>query len=138
MYQRMMNRPSKTDPDPLRLKKERAISAAFFQYLASTGPFKSWKERQDNYEEFMVSFELHFILFHSHHNTQPKDPIAVWNALQCHDETYELAQFAKMILTVVVNQAGCERVFSDLKIKQTQRRNRLGLAKLEKMTKVSS
>jgi hypothetical protein len=102
MYRRMMNHPSNTDPDPLRLKKECAISAAFFQYLASTGPFKSWKEQQDTYEEFMVSFELQFSVFHSHHNLQPKDPIAVWNALQCHDKTYELAQFMKMILTVVV------------------------------------
>jgi hypothetical protein len=134
----MMDRPSNTDPEPLRLKKEHAISAAFFQYLTSTGPFKSWKEQQDTYEEFMVSFALQFCLFNSHHNPQPKDPIAVWNALQCHDETYELAQFAKMILTIMVNQAGCERVFLDLKIKQTQHHNQLGLAKLEKMTKVSS
>jgi hypothetical protein len=37
-----------------------------------------------------------------------------------------------------VNQAGCERVFSDLKVKQTQRRNRLKLEKLGKMTKVLS
>jgi hypothetical protein len=48
----------------------------------------------------------------------------------------ELASFAILLLTVVVNQAGCERLFSDLKVKQTQRRNRLGLKKLEKMTKV--
>jgi hypothetical protein len=53
-------------------------------------------------------------------------------------ETRELAAFAILLLKVVVNQAGCERVFSDLKVKQTDRRNRLGLAKLEKMTKVSS
>lgn len=48
----------------------------------------------------------------------------------------ELASFAILLLTVVVNQAGCECLFSDLKVKQTQRRNRLGLKKLEKMTKV--
>ena len=71
----------------------------------------------------MVSFELQFSVFHSHHNLQPKDPITVWHALQRHDKTYELAHFAKMILTVVVNQAGCEWAFSDLKIKQTQHHN---------------
>ena len=49
---------------------------------------------------------------------------------------HELAEFAILILKIIVNQAGCERVFSDLKVKQTQRRNRLKLAKLEKMTKV--
>lgn len=61
----------------------------------------------------------------------------VWSALECHDDVAELARFAKMILKFVVNQAGCERLFSDLRVKQTQRRNRLGLPKLEKMTKVS-
>ncbi|KAF8954336.1 hypothetical protein BDZ97DRAFT_1865985 [Flammula alnicola] len=37
-----------------------------------------------------------------------------------------------------VNQAGLERSFSDLKIKQTRLRNRLGLPKLEKMAKVGA
>jgi hypothetical protein len=59
----------------------------------------------------MVSFELQFCLFHSHCNLQPKDPIAVWNALQYHNKTYGLAQFVKMILTIMVNPAGCEQVF---------------------------
>ena len=40
-------------------------------------------------------------------------------------------------MKVVVHQAGCERLFSDLKIKQAQRRTRLKTEKLEKMTKVS-
>jgi hypothetical protein len=48
----------------------------------------------------------------------------------------ELVDFAILLLKIVVNQAGCERVFSDIKVKQTQRRNRLKLAKLDKMTKV--
>jgi hypothetical protein len=42
-----------------------------------------------------------------------------------------------MIFSIVVNQAGCERTFSDLKVKQTDRHSRLGLEKLEKMMKVS-
>jgi hypothetical protein len=48
----------------------------------------------------------------------------------------ELARFGVILLKIVVNQAGCERVFSNLKIKQTQYHNCLGLDKLEKMTKV--
>jgi hypothetical protein len=52
-------------------------------------------------------------------------------------EVAELAKFAVILLKIVVNQAGCERVFSDMKIKQTQRRNRLGIPKLSKMTKAS-
>jgi chromosome condensin MukBEF MukE localization factor len=61
----------------------------------------------------------------------------VWSAFESQPELAELASFAKLLLKVVVNQAGCERVFSDLKVKQTQRCNRLGLNKLAKMTKVS-
>jgi hypothetical protein len=64
------------------------------------------------------------------------DPAGVWRAFETADETRELAKFAILLLKIVVNQAGCERTFSDLKVKQTDRRNRLGLEKLEKMTKV--
>ena len=45
-------------------------------------------------------------------------------------------KFAVILLKVVVNQASCEHVFSNLQIKQTQCCNHLGLDKLEKMTKV--
>lgn len=47
-----------------------------------------------------------------------------------------LASFALTILRVVVNQAGCERVFSDVKNTESPRRSRTGLARLEKVTKV--
>ena len=49
----------------------------------------------------------------------------------------ELSKFVKIIFSIVVNQAGCEWTFSDLKVKQTDRRSQLGLEKLDKMTKVS-
>ena len=49
---------------------------------------------------------------------------------------HKLCRFAKIVLQIIANQAGCERVFLDLKVKQTQRRNQLGLVKLERMTKV--
>ena len=68
---------------------------------------------------------------------QERDPIRAWAAFGSIAGIAELAKFAVILLKIVVNQAGCERVFSDLKIKQTQHRNRLGLDKLEKMTKVS-
>ena len=63
------------------------------------------------------------------------DPIVVWRAFVS-AMTRELAEFAIHILQIVVNQAGCECLFSDLKIKQTDQQNGLGLPKLEKMTKV--
>jgi hypothetical protein len=49
---------------------------------------------------------------------------------------HELADFASLLLSMSVNQAGLEQSFSDLKIKKTHLRNRLQLPKLEKMAKV--
>ncbi|KAJ7300362.1 hypothetical protein DFH08DRAFT_828525 [Mycena albidolilacea] len=66
-----------------------------------------------------------------------RDPIAVWVAFRT-PAVAELTDFAITLLKIVVNQAGCERVFSDLKVKQTQRRNRLKLEKLGKMTKIGA
>jgi hypothetical protein len=66
-----------------------------------------------------------------------KDPNDVWSAFESDSEVAELSKFAKMIFSIVVNQAGCKQTFSDLKVKQTDRRSRLGLEKLDKMTKVS-
>jgi hypothetical protein len=61
----------------------------------------------------------------------------VWEQLKHDQEVAELADFAILLLGIIVNQAGNERDFSDLKIKKTQQRNRLGLPKLQKMSKVS-
>ena len=52
-------------------------------------------------------------------------------------EVAELSDFAMLLLGLVVNQAGNERTFSDLKIKKSRLRNCLGLPKLQKMSKVS-
>ena len=46
----------------------------------------------------------------------------VWTAFEESSDLRELASFAILLLTVVVNQAGCKRHLCDLKIKQTQRR----------------
>jgi len=50
--------------------------------------------------------------------------------------TYKLANFAPLLLSMSVNQAGLERSFSDLKIKKTWLQNHLKLPRLEKMAKV--
>ncbi|KAJ7253812.1 ribonuclease H-like domain-containing protein [Mycena rebaudengoi] len=119
MYKRLNKRPHNTDTAQQRRTKELQLSAAFLKYLSHTGVFSGWKENEEVFEQQMVN------------------PIAVWVALRT-PEIEELADFAILLLQIVVNQAGCERVFSDLKIKQTQRRNRLKLEKLEKMTKIGS
>lgn len=68
---------------------------------------------------------------------QSTNPIVVWTAFQSIPEVAELAGFAITLLKVVANQGGIERTFSDLKVKQTQHRARLGLVKLAKMHSVS-
>jgi hypothetical protein len=60
----------------------------------------------------------------------------VWKQLLTSPEVAELADLAILLLGLVVNQAGNERDFSDLKIKKTRLRNRLGIPKLQKMSKV--
>ncbi|KAJ7724310.1 ribonuclease H-like domain-containing protein [Mycena maculata] len=120
MYQHMKSRPDNKDTDTQRKAKEERLSAAFLKYLSGTGTFAAWKGSEDLFEKRMG-----------------RDPIAVWVALST-PEIAELANFAIMILKIVVNQAGCEQVFSDLKVKQTQRRNRLKLEKLDKMTKIGA
>ncbi|KAM6492484.1 hypothetical protein JOM56_012208 [Amanita muscaria] len=62
----------------------------------------------------------------------------MWKAFLTTPATYELADFATLLLSISVNQAGLERNFSDLKIKKTRLRNRLKLPKLEKMAKVGA
>ena len=60
----------------------------------------------------------------------------MWQVYLMIPSTYELADFATLLLSMSVNQAGLERSFSDLKIKKTRLRNRLKLPRLEKMAKV--
>ncbi|KAI9507047.1 hypothetical protein F5148DRAFT_1285703 [Russula earlei] len=70
------------------------------QYLTGTGQFGDWRGQHVGFEDIMG-----------------KDPLAVWRAFESSNDTQELASFAIILLTIVVNQAGC-------------------LKKLEKMTKV--
>jgi hypothetical protein len=48
----------------------------------------------------------------------------------------ELANFSLMLLYLVVNQAGLERSFSDFSNKKNKKRNRLGLTKMVRQSKV--
>jgi hypothetical protein len=61
----------------------------------------------------------------------------VWKQLKSVQEISELAEFAILLLGIIVNQAGNERDFSDCGVKKTKLRNRLGIPKLQKMSKVS-
>ncbi|KAJ6569912.1 hypothetical protein B0H10DRAFT_1964927 [Mycena sp. CBHHK59/15] len=116
VYRRVRSRPDNKDTPAERDVKEKAVSKAFMQYLAGTGDFvdiNDWEEMVGN-----------------------TDPIQVWEALVDSGHLAELARFAVEILTIVANQAGCEHTFSRTKIEQSDRRNRLGLAKIDKRAKV--
>ena len=71
------------------------------------------------------------------HNQQCDNPLVMWQAFLMTPFTFELADFAILLLSMSMNQAGLEQNFSDLKIKKTRLRNCLKLPKLEKMAKVS-
>ena len=133
----MMDHPSNTDSPEIRATKERELSAAFMQSLFYWFSIRSLERgprgiRDVNGKPIRISYRAIPNI-----QNQERDPIRAWAAFGSIAGIAELAKFAVILLKIVVNQAGCERVFSDLKIKQTQRRNRLGLDKLEKMTKVS-
>lgn len=138
MYRQMKSRPDNNDTLDVRTSKDQAVSTAFIQYLASTGPFMGWKEEQAEFEILMVSCHVRIFIAIPDVSKQKKEPIAVWTAFESIPDVAELAKFAITLLKIVVNQAGCEWAFLDLKIKQTQHHSRLGLPKLAKMTKVST
>ncbi|KAJ6528869.1 hypothetical protein B0H19DRAFT_1083210 [Mycena capillaripes] len=95
-------------------QKEAQVSKAFLQYLSSTGPFPSW-------EKGAKAFRLWY---------QGNNPILVWEQYHSNPDLHELADFALLLLGLVVNQGGNERDFSDFKIKKTRLRNRLGIEKI--------
>ncbi|KAF5343191.1 hypothetical protein D9758_016921 [Tetrapyrgos nigripes] len=101
--------------------KEKLVSSAMFQYLATTGPFKDFQSAREDFE-----------------GTMGQDPIAAWKGLSGTAEIRELAFFAIKIFKIVVNSAGCEHLFSDTKFRQSPRRNCLGLKKLQKLHMVGA
>ena len=138
MYQRIKDQPTNKAAADVQQVTEHVVSSAFMQYLASSGPFADWKEEQAEWEQLMVSSLAQFsVIQPTNANAKKNDPIAVLSAFESQPDLAELVSFAKLLLKIVVNQVGCEQVFLDLKVKQTQCCNRLGLDKLAKMTKVS-
>ncbi|KAJ7463541.1 ribonuclease H-like domain-containing protein [Mycena latifolia] len=120
LYRRMKGRPDNIDTPEERKAKETEVSKAFMQYLSGTGDFadfdaETWEQTYENV-----------------------DPIQVWEALAGSRHLTELAEFAIVILNIVANQAGCERTFSRTKIEQSDHRNRLGLPKIDKRTKIKA
>ncbi|KAJ7917761.1 ribonuclease H-like domain-containing protein [Mycena leptocephala] len=123
LFHRIRSRPTNPPRDEADdMAREKAISIAFMNYLQGTGDFASFHSN-GNKEAF--------------EKQHPDDPQLVWEQFKnCSGPgVRDLASFAMLLLGLAVNQAPTERSFSDLKIKKTRLRNRLGTAKLEKMSK---
>lgn len=136
LYRRLTNRPDNDDTPAVRQRKEKELGEAFLKYLAGKGKFERWREAKEIFESVHVCILPFFFLEPLTYQLQGQDPVAVWTAYATDEKLRELAHFAKMVFSIVVNTAGCERAFSHLKIIQTPHRARLGKDKLEAMTKV--
>ncbi|KAJ6615382.1 ribonuclease H-like domain-containing protein, partial [Mycena sp. CBHHK59/15] len=121
VYRRTQNRPGNPNSIATRIKKENAIEDAFFAYLASTGMYKNFCDKMESWIK-----------------RRGKCPLTVWqHALSSADlGEQELCSLAILLLEIVCNTAGAERLFSNLKIHLSDRRARTGLEKLEKKAKV--
>ncbi|KAJ6555690.1 ribonuclease H-like domain-containing protein [Mycena vulgaris] len=100
---------------------EKKVDKAMGDYLAGIGCFRAWDDRVKRGE--MLSID--------------EDPIAFWKGYLKTD-TKELAELAATIFSIVVNQAGVERLFSFIKEHTKDRHNRLGLPKTEKALKIDA
>lgn len=103
----------------MKLRATRACKA-FAHYIHGTGPFESYASCKDILDD------------------EENDPMFVWQQFLGNPDVKDLAQFALLLLNISCNQGGNERVFSDLLVKKTKRRNRLKLPRLEKMSKVGA
>ncbi|KAK7017310.1 DUF659 domain-containing protein [Favolaschia claudopus] len=130
LFKRMKTRPPKTpytaaeqqEFDSTLKATLQVVNTAFMQYLSATGPFESWF-LADSHQK--ASYET------IHGN----DPLPFWEMLKVNAAVLPLAQFAQLLLRLVVNQAGLERVFSDFSNKKNKKRNRLTLKKMEQQAK---
>ncbi|KAJ7899690.1 hypothetical protein B0H13DRAFT_2336946 [Mycena leptocephala] len=128
LYKRVKSRPP---PGPMSLEqevahaaqktaKEAEVSQAFLKYMGSIGVFADFEDQRVDFEQ-----------------THGNNPVLVWEVMLASPDVRELADFAILILGIVVNQGSNERDFSDFKIK-TRLRNRLSFAKTGKMSKVGA
>jgi hypothetical protein len=62
MYRRLQARPGNQSVPDERLAKERAVSTAFMQYLASSGVFAGFREEQAEWEILMVSGHYCYVI----------------------------------------------------------------------------
>ncbi|KAJ6623326.1 ribonuclease H-like domain-containing protein, partial [Mycena sp. CBHHK59/15] len=105
LYTRVNSRPSVTPLTPELEAKNKAVleqqarevTTSFMVYLSGTGPFAIWSEPDS-------ASKSAYITLHGH------DPIPFWELRRTNADTAELANFALLLLYLVANQAGLERL----------------------------
>ncbi|KAJ6563447.1 ribonuclease H-like domain-containing protein, partial [Mycena sp. CBHHK59/15] len=136
LYHRMKGRPDNPDTADEKAAKENALSQAFMQYLSGTGDFADFDAEDWEHTYVSRSFCHESEVHHTSTTTGKYQPNPGLDALKDSKHLAELAEFAIVILNIVANQAGCEHTFSRTKVEQKDHRNRLGLDKTEKRTKI--
>jgi hypothetical protein len=58
MYKRIKSWPNNKDSAEAKATKKMAVSKAFFQYLATTGPFKDFHNERASFEASRVTFQV--------------------------------------------------------------------------------
>ncbi|KAJ6549409.1 ribonuclease H-like domain-containing protein [Mycena vulgaris] len=132
LVQRIENRWADCD-QPLYLV---ALILNPFEGLACFGP----KANFDHFKATSLVVNLYRRVMDHPENkdaAEGKDPVAVWKALEGSAPAAELAKFAGLVFAIVVNQAACERVFSEVKNNESPHRARTALETLEKMSKIN-
>jgi hypothetical protein len=133
MYRRLSLRPGSRGS----AETEEQIDNAMSDYLAGTGCFQYWERHQregtsyglDKVSAWTTDVLLQLRL------SQDRNPLRFWKGFLT-TTARPLAILATTIFLVVVNEAGCERVFSLVKETSKDRCNRLALEKIDKITKV--
>ncbi|KAF7329865.1 DUF659 domain-containing protein [Mycena kentingensis (nom. inval.)] len=119
VYRRLALRPG----SGATIATEKAIAKAMGDFLAGVGCFSAWHEHVQSGEMYSID--------------ETRDPVFWWQGY-LQTLTRELALLALTIFSIVVNQAAVERVFSFVKERTKDRRNRLGLPKAKKLLLIDS
>ncbi len=90
-----------------KMLKEQAVSAAFMQYLAGTSEFESWKEHEETFKSLNIRDQIVSVQV-AEPITKGDNPLLVWQQFRSIPATAELADFACLLLGIVINQAGTE------------------------------
>ncbi|KAF7295822.1 DUF659 domain-containing protein [Mycena chlorophos] len=120
VFGRVQSSPHNKDDNETKTAKREAAVMVFLEYLSTTG---DWKEFMEDIETWTGDYG--------------KDPFKVYEFMTGSSlGMTEFCKFATHLLSVVMNTAGTERLFSNLKLRLDDRRARTKIEKLAKKARV--